>query len=125
MNNSKYQFLILGVIFSLINGIYIFVAIMSASAPPGTFYLMFSMMIMSFCLSYLYPEFKHNDERVKLIKQKGVFTSFLVFMGYLMVFFTIFQFWEISITALYTLQIFAGLMISTVFLSFVVYSKLY
>lgn len=125
MHYSKIQFLILGVIFSLISGMLIFVAIMANSTSPGTFYMMLSMGIMSFCLSYLFPEFKQNDERVKLIKQKGIFASFLIFMGYLMIFFTIFQFWDTSITALYMLQIFAGLMISTVYLSFVVYSKVY
>lgn len=125
MDNSKTQFLILGIIFSLLSGMWLFVAVMAGSAPAGTFYIIFSMTVMSFCLSYLYPEFKQNDERIKLIKQKGTFTSFFIFLGYLMIFFTLFQFWNIDITPQYMIQILAGLMISTVSISFVFYSKIY
>ena len=41
-------------------------------------YPLLGMMIMSFCLSYLHPQFKEKDERMKLIRYKGMFVTFCV-----------------------------------------------
>jgi len=38
----------------------------------------FSLFIMFFTSGYLYPQFKQNDERNKLIKQKAMFYNFFL-----------------------------------------------
>ncbi|WP_236251191.1 hypothetical protein [Bacillus sp. NSP9.1] len=51
-----------------------------------TAFMPFSLFIMFFTLGYLYPQFKKNDERHKLIKQKAMFYHYFILMGYLFIF---------------------------------------
>ncbi|WP_062049741.1 hypothetical protein [Bacillus sp. JCM 19034] len=88
-------------------------------------YMFLAKMIMSFCLGYLYPQFKQQDERMKLIREKGVFASFFATMVYLLIFFILLQFEIIAISAILLIQLLSALVTLTVFLSFVIYSKIY
>lgn len=109
---SRKTFLVMGILFTLMGG---FVGSMT--------YIVLAMAYMSFCLSYLFPQFKENDERVKLIKQKGMFASFIAFMLYLILFQIGIQLGWVNLSALQLLHILSTLMICTVFSSFVIYSK--
>ena len=51
--------------FSILSGFMILTGIMTHSAPPEATYPLLGMMIMCFCLSYLHPQFKEKDERMK------------------------------------------------------------
>ncbi len=83
MNYSQKYFVIMGIIFLFMSGFMILTGIMTHSAPPEATYPLLGMMIMCFCLSYLHPQFKEKDERMKLIRYKGMFFSFFCANGIL------------------------------------------
>jgi hypothetical protein len=118
-------YFIMGILFTLLGGFYVFVAMMAQDKPTSSVYITGSMAVMSFCLSYLSPQFKQKDERMKLIRQKGMFFSYFAILSYYIIFSTLLQFEIISITALELVNILIALTISTVFLSFVIVSKRY
>ncbi|MFC5731721.1 permease [Cytobacillus gottheilii] len=123
MMGSRKTFLVMGILFTLMGGFVGYAGIMADSAPISMTYIVLAMAYMSFCLSYLFPQFKENDERVKLIKQKGMFASFIAFMLYLILFQIGIQLGWVNLSALQLLHILSTLMICTVFSSFVIYSK--
>lgn len=125
MGSSRLFYLIAGILFSIMSGFTFFVGIMAKSAPAPMSYMTLAMAVMSFCLAYLYPQFKQKDERMRLIRQKGMFASFVAMTIYLIVFNIGIQLDFFILTANELIQILTVLMISTVFISFVVYSKIY
>jgi hypothetical protein len=125
MDYSRIAFLILGILFSVQTGFMIFAGVMANSAPPSMSYITLALAIMSFCLSYLYPQFRQKDERMKLIRQKGTLASFFAMMIYIMILNLGIQLDFFILTANELIQILTVLMISTLFISFVVYSKIY
>jgi uncharacterized membrane protein len=106
-------------------GFLILASIKANSAPSTMIFIQLAMEIMSFCLSYLYPQFKQKDERMRLIRQKGMFASFVAMLIYLIVFNMGIQFDFIILTANEMLHLLSALLISTLFISFVIYSKIY
>ncbi|MCK6206847.1 permease [Bacillus infantis] len=104
----------------------LFMAVIGISAGesilPQTWTLL-SMTVMSFSMGYLYPQFKQKDERMKMIRQKGLFYAYFALIGYFFIFFLLLGLGIIDISALELLQILSGLTISTVFLSMVFVSK--
>ncbi|MFB6466777.1 permease [Cytobacillus sp. Hz8] len=125
MGNSRVLFIVFGILFSVMSAFTIFVGIMAKSAPAPMAYMTLAMAVMSFCLAYLYPQFKQKDERMRLIRQKGMFASFVAMMIYLIILNIGIQLDFFILTANELIQILTVLMISTLFISFVVYSKIY
>ena len=123
--SSQITFFLFGVFFLVQSGFIAFVGVMADSAPPSATYILFGMAVMCFCLSYLYPQFKQKDERMKRIREKGMFASFFAMMVYLIVFNLGLQLNLIALSASDVINILSTLMICTVFLSFVVYSRIY
>ena len=87
--------------------------------------LIFALSIMFLSLGYLHPQFKTKDERMKLIREKGMFYSYFILMVYFFMCVTLLHFNIISVTAYTIVSILASLTIITVFLSMVILSKLY
>lgn len=100
-------------------------AFMANSAPLPDTYIILSMSVMAFCLSYLYPQFAQKDERMKLIRQKGMFFSFLAFLFYSFALNSLLEFNIIQLTASDAITILSTLMISTLFTSWVFLSRRY
>ncbi|MED1012613.1 permease [Bacillus mycoides] len=125
MNYSQKYFVIMGIIFLFMSGFMILTGIMTHSAPPAITYPLLGMMIMSFCLSYLHPQFKEKDERMKLIRYKGMFFSFFALTAYYLLFSFSLNLKIITLSATELLNILMALTMSTVFISFVVLSKRY
>ncbi|MEC1375867.1 permease [Heyndrickxia oleronia] len=125
MHYSRIPFFILGMLFLMMAGFLILASIKANTAPSTMIFIQLAMAIMSFCLSYLYPQFKQKDERMKLIRQKGMFASFVAMLIYLIVFNMGTQFDFIILTANEMLHLLSALLISTLFISFVIYSKIY
>ncbi|MBP3953551.1 permease [Bacillus suaedae] len=125
MDYFRKLFFILGSFFFVLSCFLIVIGILAKQTPHSSIYLMFAMAVMSFCMSYLYPQFKQKDERMKLIRAKGMFASFVALMSYLIIFNVGIQFELIYFTASQLIQILSTLMICTVFLSFVIFSKMY
>ncbi|MEH7278281.1 permease [Bacillus toyonensis] len=125
MNDSQKYFVIMGIIFLIMSGFMILAGIMTHSAPPSPTYTLLAMMIMCFCLSYLHPQFKEKDERMKLIRYKGMFFSFFALTAYYLLFFIGLNLKVMTLSAVELLHILMALTMSTVFISFVVLAKRY
>ncbi len=80
---------------------------------------------MGFCLSYLFPQFKDNDERTKKIRDRGLFYSYFITLLYMLVIMLTYQLEIVMLTGYQTVCLLVALMLSTTFLSFVVLSKRY
>lgn len=83
----------------------------------------FAMSVMAFCNAYLYPEFKAKDERSKIIRERGMFYSYFILIGYLAIFMTLFQLTSLDLGGDQMVYLLTALLIVTVFTSFVVVSK--
>lgn len=116
-------YILFGSIFLLFSLLLSLAPITTGTFPIGQELVMFSISVVAFCLAYLYPQFKENDERSKLIRQKGMFYSYFIIIGYLMIMSGLFQFNIIYLNGIQTLYVIQTLIIITVFLSFVVLSK--
>ncbi|PEK74698.1 permease [Bacillus toyonensis] len=125
MNDSQKYFVIMGIIFLIMSGFMILAGIMTHSAPPSPTYTLLAMMIMCFCLSYLHPQFKEKDERMKLILYKGMFFSFFALTAYYLLFSIGLNLKVMTLSAVELLHILMALTMSTVFISFVVLAKRY
>ncbi|MBM7660232.1 uncharacterized membrane protein HdeD (DUF308 family) [Bacillus mesophilus] len=122
---GRRTFLIVGII-SLINSL----IISFASLSVGEFFVGYELVflgttVMTFCLAYLYPQFKENDERSKRIKEKGMFFSYFFILGYMAILMPLLQFEVVNLNGYQTVCLLTTLTIITVFSSFVVLSKRY
>lgn len=111
-------------IFFLGNGVLLTTASISTGRfPVGNEVMSFAMSVMAFCNAYLYPQFKAKDERSKMIRERGMFYSYFILIGYLAIFMTLFQFTSLDLGGDQIVYILTALLIVTVFTSFVVVSK--
>lgn len=118
-------YLVCGIIFLLITLVYGTASISTGNFPSGLELMVLSMTVMCFCLSYLYPQFKDDDERSKRIKERGMFISYFFILGYMMVLMPILYYDWIVLTSYQTVSLLASLTIMTVFLSFVFLARRY
>ncbi len=113
-------------IFFALNGLLLVEAGLSSEGKPiPAGYMMFAMSVMTFCLSYLQPQFKAKDERSRMIREKGMFYSYFLLLGYILAFLLLLQFNFIDISSVSLLNLLAAMVISTVFVSMVVVAKRY
>lgn len=122
---NRLAFLVAGSLFTMMGIFLAVMAFMVKAAPVPQTYTVFSMAIMCYCLSYLFPQFIQKDERMKLIRQKGMFFSFFAFLIYSALFTTLLHFEIIHLSALEAISILTALMISTVFISWVILARIY
>jgi len=116
-------YLVMGILGLLVTGGMISLAVLAESTPAPMTYTIFSLTVVCFCLSYLYPQFKQKDERTTYIRQKGVFISYFALLFYYFVLMTIIQFELFALTAMDVLTILSSLTIITVFLSWVILAR--
>ncbi|HZK53678.1 MAG TPA: hypothetical protein VFC84_05745 [Desulfosporosinus sp.] len=116
-------YIVFGFVFLLFSVIFSMATISTGSFPVGQELVTFGISVMAFCLAYLYPQFKDNDERSKQIREKGMLYSYFIIIGYLMIMSGLFQFNIINLNGIQTVYVIQTLIIITVFLSFVVLSK--
>lgn len=101
-----------------------------STISTGTFFvghelIFIGMTVMCFCLSYLFPQFKENDERAKTIREKGIYLGYFFTLGYMVILMLLFQFQLLELNGYQTVCLLATSVIITVFISFVVLSKRY
>ncbi|MBM0065354.1 permease [Alkalicoccobacillus gibsonii] len=118
-------FIFSAIFFTIIGGGLIVLSIMVDYQLSGHEFLTLSMAVVCAVQAYLVPQFIINDERVKLIKQKAMFTGYFFIMGYSVIFMILLNTGIIQLTAQQLLGIFTALIVSTVFLLFVFFSKRY
>ncbi|MEN8699725.1 permease [Bacillus infantis] len=120
---SRLTFYICGGLFLIMTLFMAFVGIAAGESIVPQTWTLLSLTVMSFSMGYLFPQFKQKDERMKLIRQKGLFYAYFALIVYFLIFFLLIGLKIIDISALELLQILSGLTISTVFLSMVYVSK--
>ncbi|TXC89501.1 hypothetical protein FS935_16605 [Metabacillus litoralis] len=118
-------FLFSGLLFLFYSLLLSFASISTGGAFVGYELVFLGSTVMCFCLSYLYPQFKENDERSKRIREKGMFVSYFFILGYMVVLMPLLYFEIIQLSGYQTVSLLATLTIITVFSSFVVLSKRY
>ncbi|WLR48261.1 permease [Halobacillus litoralis] len=124
MDYTSNAFKVIGVFFLLLAGFLIFVGTMGGEWP-SMMWTMVSLGILSFSMSYLYPQFKQKDERMKWIRHKAVFYSFFIMMGIMAVFHLMIVLQVVTLSAVDLLSILLSLNIVTVFLTMVILAKRY
>ncbi|TGB04442.1 permease [Halobacillus salinus] len=82
-----------------------------------------STAIMAFCMSYLHPQFKQKDERMRLIRYKGLFFSFFFMLGVMSILLFLIEATAVSLNASEVIQLLITLYMSSVFISWVVIAK--
>ncbi|NYV66478.1 permease [Bacillus sp. Gen3] len=122
---SRVAYFICGIILLSISGFLIVSSIMNNNYPPSYSILILALAVIAFCAYYLFPQFKQKDERMKLIRQKGMFVSYFALVIYFVIFIILNNFHMFMLTTMQFLHIMVSLMIMTVFLSWVVLSKRY
>lgn len=120
---SRYGYFFIGILL-LVESVYLLYGSLngdfdlSASAA-----LIFAISVMFLSLGYLQPQFKSKDERMKVIREKGMFYSYFLLIAYFLLFIALIHFNIINIAAITVVMILASLTIVTVFLSMVVLSR--
>ncbi|WP_091484464.1 hypothetical protein [Gracilibacillus orientalis] len=118
-------FVIFGIMFLLMSGLISAATISTGVFPAGHDIMLIAMAVMCFCNAYLAPQFIQNDERTKRIKERSMFYSYFIILGYMIIMLTFLQFHFLAITAYQAVAILAALTIMTVFITMVVLSKRY
>ena len=78
---AQRSYIVFGIIFLLFSGIFSTASISTGVFLVGQELVSFGVSVMAFCIAYLYPQFKENDERSKLIREKGMFYSYFIQSG--------------------------------------------
>ncbi|MGM0890716.1 MAG: hypothetical protein ACQEW5_28290 [Bacillota bacterium] len=121
--SSRRNFIIVGIILSLVFAIKLFSSIMTESFSFMEILLWGTLAYIPFALAYLYPQFKQNDERTKFIRQKGMFVSFILTIVYFIVITFINKFDIIILTTQDLIQLLISLVFITIFSSFLILAK--
>jgi hypothetical protein len=116
-------FLLFGFIFLSNSLLLLFSSISTGAFFAGYELVFLGTAVMSFCLAYLYPQFKDNDERAKRIRERGMFISYFFILGYMIILMPLLQFELIVLSGYQTVSLLSTMTIITVFTSFVVLSK--
>ncbi|MFI8685038.1 permease [Rossellomorea sp. NPDC077527] len=117
-------YLILGWVLAIQTGFLFFVGIMAKEFPYFALTPL-SLTVLSFCMHYLYPQFKHKDERMKMIREKGIFYSYFAILTFFIILMSILGLELIELTALNLMYVITSLTIMTVFISMVIMAKIY
>jgi hypothetical protein len=117
-------YLILSWVLALQTAFLFFVGITAEEFPYFALTPM-SLTVLSFCMHYLYPQFKQKDERMKVIREKGIFYSYFAILVFHVIFMTLLQFDVIHLTAMNLLNVLTSLTIMAVFISMVIVARIY
>ncbi|MFC7785131.1 MULTISPECIES: permease [unclassified Rossellomorea] len=117
-------YLVLGWVLVIQTAFLFFVGITAKEFPYFALTPM-SLTVLSFCMYYLYPQFKQKDERMKMIREKGIYYSYFAILVFHIIFMTILQFDVIHLTAMNLLNVLTSLTIMTVFISMVIVARIY
>lgn len=124
LNRYRLLFFLMGVFHVLMGGLIFIAALWTNSKPHYVIWIILALAAMCFSISYLYPQWAAKNERMKFIRQKGTFFTMAAFLLYLMVFFLLYSLGVMALSAPELISILTALFISTLWLSFVVYSKI-
>ncbi|CAI9396753.1 permease [Niallia sp. Sow4_A1] len=119
---SRLGYIVIGFLLLIESGYFLYGGMTGDFPLSPTYALILALSVMFLSLGYLHPQFKNKDERMKVIREKGMFYSYFIIMFYFFLFIILIHFQVISISAMGIVLILAALTIMTVFLSMVVLS---
>ena len=125
MNDNKISFIVYGAFFSVLPVIYLINFIINQTPPPLlTFYSLIIVAVMSLSFSYLSVNFKKNSkEKQRSIIRKGIITGFIVTFISIAIALPIVALNLFDIHLLHLFMILFTILISSAFISTVVYTK--
>ncbi len=125
MNDNKISFIVYGAFFSVLPVIYLINFIINQTPPPLlTFYSLIIVAVMSLSFSYLSVNFKKNSkEKQRSIIRKGIITGFIVTFIYIAIALPVVALNLFDIHLLHLFMILFTILISSAFISTVVYTK--
>lgn len=101
--SNQRLYIFFGLLFLANTALLVTVSISGGGSLKGYEFVMFGISIMVFCIAYIYPQFKDNDERSKRIKEKGMFFSYFFILGYSIILMGLFQFKVIDLDGYQTI----------------------
>lgn len=125
MNDNKISFLVYGAFFLILPVIHLGnLLINDVPLPLMTFYSLIIVAVMSFCFSYLAPNFGENDETDKYrIVRRSVITGFIALFISMAVGLLLMALDFLGISLFHLILIFITVLISAAFISAVIYTK--
>ncbi|MBU9714241.1 permease [Evansella tamaricis] len=122
---ERVMYYIFGICFLIIGAFFQFVAFMAEARPVPESYIIFALAVVCLSTGYLQPQFSQKDERSKMIRQKGTFYSYFIFVIYYFLFSYLLSRGIVDLSAREVLNMYVTLMVCTVFSSFVIVSKVH
>lgn len=120
----KKGYFIIGIIFTFIFAFKLVSAITNSSSYIEAL-IWGAFTYMCFALSYLFPQFQKKDERMNLIRQKGLYYSFFALMIYFIIIIVLIQVGIIALTSLEIASVLISLMVITMWTSWIILSRRY
>jgi len=120
---SQRSYLIIGILFSFIFVVRLVLSIMTNSVSIVELLNWGSIAYMVFAISYLYPQFKHKDERIEAIRQKGTYQSIFIVLVVLIALMLLVQFNMLTLTTLEIVRVMISVIILSIWTSWVILSK--
>ncbi|MDQ0268353.1 hypothetical protein [Cytobacillus purgationiresistens] len=114
------SFIFFGSIFFIIG---VIILLIGNQEILGAYTSLFALSFMCFCLAYLYPQIKENDERAQKIREKAMYNGYIFLMVYIIIFMFLFRFNLIQLDGSQTINLLSCLIIVTLFSNLVVLAK--
>ncbi|WP_456276306.1 hypothetical protein [Bacillus sp. AK128] len=82
-----------------------------------------SLAYMTFAISHLYPQFKHKDERIDAIRQKGMYYSIFIVLVMLIVLMLMIQLNLLALSSLEIVRVLISVIIVSIWTNWIILSK--
>ena len=125
MNDNKISFLVYGVFFLILPVVHLGNLLINGTPLPLlTFYTLIIVAVMSFCFSYLAPNFGKNESSDKRrIIRKSIMTGFIALLISMAIALSLVMLGLFEIHIFHLVLIFITILVSAGFISAVIYSK--
>ncbi|MYL36180.1 permease [Halobacillus litoralis] len=118
-------FIMLGSLLGAMGLSVLIIGLLADGTVQGHSFSMLSLSVLAFCMSYLYPQFKQKDERMKAIRQKAVAYAFTAVIGYLLIFSLLAELNVLTMDVTDILLLITALSMTTLFLLLVFLARKY
>lgn len=125
MDHYPRTFIVLGSLLGAMGLSLLIIGLLADGAVQGHSFSMLSLSVLAFCMSYLYPQFKQKDERMKSIRQKAVSYAFTAGIGYMLIFSLLAELNVLTMDVSSVLSLIIALSMTTLFLLLVFLTRKY
>ncbi|WP_281658486.1 hypothetical protein [Halobacillus sp. Cin3] len=125
MDHYPRTFIVLGSLLGAMGLSLLIIGLLADGSVQGHSFSMLSLSVLAFCMSYLYPQFKQKDERMKSIRQKAVSYAFTSGIGYMLIFSLLAEMNVLKMDVSSVLSLIIALSMTTLFLLLVFLARKY